>query len=253
MMNKINNVACLLPLIALSGCVLSEDLSPPPDAKMVNIAVVKPAELDILPMDVIYRSEKCRDKIFTSTGSITTRPGYHLLTVSFKPDAGSNTVSNKVALDGGGQCEWMLSNVKIEFQYSDMTLFGQDVKENIPNDIVFVFDKNAPSRGNGHYENIHTSTTIEKDYYPLIKKGFTNDGMSVLNIQGQPMLTYRIYDANNIIFKPNLNSDLLVNVLTPKKRGDGYTLSYPNGETVIDHHFPNSEKTKYEFVKTKSR
>jgi hypothetical protein len=85
-----------LPLIALSGCVLSEDLSPPTDAKMVNVAVVKRAELDILPMDVIYRTEKCRDKIFTSTGAITTRPGYHLLNILFKPDAGSDTMSNKV-------------------------------------------------------------------------------------------------------------------------------------------------------------
>jgi hypothetical protein len=250
---KTMKVLCLLPLLALSGCVLSEDLSPPPDAKMVNIAVVKPAELDILPMDVIYRSEKCRDKIFTSTGSITTRPGYHLFTVPFKPDAGSDTVSNKIALDGGGQCEWKLSNIKIEFQYGSLNAFGDDVKTNIPSDIVFIFDGNPPSRGDGHYEDVYGDVNITKNYFPLIRKKTTSNGILILSIQGQPMLTYRVHDAMNIFFKPDIHSNLLVHAVPPVRKGDGYTLSYPNGETVIDHHFPNSEKTKYEFVKTKSR
>ena len=85
---KMTNVLYLLPLLALSGCALSEDLSPPADGKTVKVSVVKPADVDILPMDVIYRSEKCRDKVFTSTGAITSRAGYHLLTVPFKPETG---------------------------------------------------------------------------------------------------------------------------------------------------------------------
>jgi len=80
---KKTNVLYLLPLLALSGCALSENLSPPPNGKTVKVAVVKPADVDILPMDVIYRSEKCRDKIFTSTGALSSRAGYHLLTVPF--------------------------------------------------------------------------------------------------------------------------------------------------------------------------
>ncbi|EKM0530504.1 hypothetical protein PTT84_000830 [Cronobacter turicensis] len=141
---KIENILCLLPLLALSSCVLSEDLSPPVDGKAVKIAVVKPVDVDILPMDVIYRSETCRGKVFTSTGAITTRAGYHLLTVPFKPEKGSEIVSNRVVLDGGGQCEWKLSNIRFQFKFSDMTKFGADIKNNIPNDIVFVFDNNSP-------------------------------------------------------------------------------------------------------------
>jgi hypothetical protein len=102
---KIVIVLCLLPLLALSSCALSEELSPPPDGKTVKIAVIKPADVDILPMDVIYRSEKCRGKIFTSTGAVSSRAGYHLLTVPFNPVKGKNIVSNNIALDGGGQCE----------------------------------------------------------------------------------------------------------------------------------------------------
>ncbi|EFC9828540.1 hypothetical protein LAX18_01460 [Escherichia coli] len=250
---KIANVLYLLPLLALSGCALSENLSPPPNGKTVKVAVVKSADVDILPMDVIYRSEKCRDKIFTSTGAINSRPGYHLLTVPFNPENGSNRVSNNIALDGGGQCEWKLSNIKIDFQYHNMKKFGAGVKRNIPSDIVFVFDRNAPPRGDGHYDDVYGDIEIKKNYYPLIRKKNTDEEMLVLSVQGQPMLTYRVHDANSIVFEPIFHSEMVVNAVPPKEKGSGYTIIYPNGDEIIDRYFPNSEKTKYEFVKQKSR
>lgn len=159
---KIATVLYLLPLLALSGCALGENLDPPPNGKTVKVAVVKPADVDILPMEVIYRSEKCRDKIFTSAGAITSRAGYHLLTVPFKAESGSDTVSNSVALDGGGQCEWKLSNIKFDFQYHNMKKFGAGVKRSIPGDIVFVFDGNLPPRGDGHYDDVYGVVEIKK-------------------------------------------------------------------------------------------
>ncbi|WP_409075899.1 hypothetical protein ACF2G4_08930 [Pantoea sp. C3] len=249
---KIANVLFLLPLLALSSCALSEDLSPLPHGKTVKIAVVKPADIDILPMDVIYRSEKCRDKIFTSTGAITSRAGYHLLTVPFNPEKGNNIVSNNIALDGGGQCEWKLSNIKFDFQYHNMQKFGGGVKKNIPGDIVFVFDKNAPPRGDGNYDDVCGVIEIQKNYYPLIRRKNTDEDVLILSVQGQPMLTYRVHEANSIVFIPVFHSDMVVNATPPKNKGDGYTLSYPNGEKIIDHRFSNSEKMKYDFVKQKS-
>lgn len=162
-------------------------------------------------------------------------------------------MSNNIALDGGGQCEWKLSNIKFDFQYQNMKKFGVGVKKNIPSNIVFVFDRNAPPRGNGHYDDVYGVIEIKKNYYPLIRRKNTGDEMLVLSVQGQPMLTYRVHDANSIIFKPVFHSDMVVNAIPPKKKGDGYTLIYPNGEEIIDLYFPNSEKTKYEFVKQKSR
>jgi len=250
---KIVNVLYLLPLLALSSCALSENLSPPSNGKTVKVAVVKPADVDILPMDVVYRSGKCRDKIFTSAGAITSRAGYHLLTIPFNPEKGSDIVSNNIALDGGGQCEWKLSNIRFQFKFSDMEKFGADIKNNVPNDIVFVFDKNAPPRGDGHYKDISGVIEIKKNYYPLIRRKNTDKEILVLSVQGQPMLTYRVHDTNSIVFKPIFHSDMIVNAVPPKKKGGGYTVIYPNGEEVIDRFFPNSEKTKYEFVKQKSR
>jgi hypothetical protein len=126
---KIVKAINLLSLLLLTGCAVSQKLSPPQDGKHVKVAVVKPADVDILPMKVIYRSERCRDKILTSTGAISSRDGYHLLTVPFKPEADSNVVSNAVAFDGGGQCGWKLSNIRFQFQFHDMTAFGQDIKK----------------------------------------------------------------------------------------------------------------------------
>jgi hypothetical protein len=76
--------------------------------------------------------------------------------------------------------------------------------------------------------------------------------MLVLSVQGQPMLTYRVHDASSIIFEPVLHSDMIVNAVPPKKKGDGYMLIYPSGDKIIDRYFPNSDTTKYEFVKQKS-
>ncbi|EPB6709996.1 hypothetical protein ACRRGZ_001368 [Escherichia coli] len=77
--------------------------------------------------------------------------------------------------------------------------------------------------------------------------------MLVLSVQGQPMLTYRVHDANSIVFEPIFHSEMVVNAVPPKEKGSGYTIIYPNGDEIIDSYFPNSEKTKYEFVKQKSR
>ncbi|WP_380177464.1 hypothetical protein [Kalamiella sp. sgz302252] len=250
---KIINLFYLTLLLSLSSCALSEDFSPPPDGKTVKVAVVRPVDIDILPMDIIYRSEKCRDKIFTSAGAISSRAGYHLLTVPFKPEAGSDIVSNSVALDGGGRCEWKISNIKLEFEYSYMKKFGSYIQRNIPSDVVFIFDNNAPPRGNGHYEEVHGALIVNKDYFPLIRKSNINEGEYILSIKGQSMLTYRVYNTSEISFIPLVHSDMLVNAFPPEKKGDGYLLIYPNGEKLIDHHFPNSEKTKYEFVKQRAR
>jgi len=247
---KILNILCLMPLLILSGCTRGEELSPPTNGETVKISVVKPVDVDILPMGIIYRSEKCRDKIFTSSGGITTRAGYHLLTVPFYKETGSYRVSSSIAIDGGGRCEWKLSNIKFDFKYHNMKHFGGSVKNNIPADIVFVFDKNAPPRGDGNYDNVYGAVEIEKNYFPLIRKNSAEDTLT-LTIKGQPMLTYRVYDANSIVFKPAFHPDMLVTAIPPAKKGEGFTLIYPYGEKIVDHHFPNSEKTKYDFVKQK--
>ena len=244
---KIANVFYLLPFSALSGCALSENLSPPPNGQTVNVAVVKPADVDILPMDVIYRSEKCRDKIFTSSGAISSRAGYHLLTVPFNPEKGNNVVSNNIALDGGGQCEWKLSNIRFQFKFSDMTKFGTDIKKNIPNDIVFVFDKNAPPRGDGHYEDVYNSVVIEKTYYPVVTNERLIQRMKVLSIEGKDMLTFRVHNADNIIFKPDVLFDKVVSVLGPKKFGEDSITTYPDGTQTTNAKGPdpiNFEKLK---------
>ena len=244
---KIANVLYLLPLLSLSGCALSENLSPPPNGKTVKVAVVKPADVDILPMDVIYRSEKCRDKVFTSAGAISSRAGYHLLIVPFKAEPGSDTVSNSVALNGGGQCEWKLSNIRFQFKFSNMAKFGTDIKKNVPNDIVFVFDKNAPPRGDGHYEDISGDIVIKKDYYPLVRNDRMIDHAKILRLINKDMLTYRVCNSESLLFEPNVHSDKVVNVLGPEKFGEDSITTYPDGTQTTNAKGPdpiNFEKLK---------
>ena len=230
---KTTKVLYLLPLLALNSCVLSKNISPSPDGRTVKVAVVKPADIDILPMDVIYRSEICRDKVFTSTGAITSRAGYHLLTIPFKPEPGSGIVSNSVALDGGGQCEWKLSNIRFQFKFSDMTKFGTDIKYNIPSDIVYAFDNNSPPRGNGHYEDVYGDIKIKNDYYPLVIYDRIIEHEKTLSLESEKMLTYRVHDGISIFFEPHVYSDKLVRILGPEKIGDNTLSIYPDGTQTI--------------------
>ena len=219
----------------------------------MTVSVVKPADVDILPMDIIYRSKKCTDKIITSAGGLADRDGYHRLTVPFILDTGKDTVSNKVALIGGGGCDWQLSNVKFQFKLNNPEKFSANIKKNIPDDIVFMFDDSSPPpRGDGYEENVSGDVIVVKDFYPMVKRKFTNDGFDVFNIAGQGMLTYRVHDANSILFRLNFHSNMLVNVLTPQKVEDDYILIYSNGEKVVDDYFPNSDKTKFEYVERNS-
>ncbi|CAI1881003.1 MULTISPECIES: hypothetical protein [Serratia] len=236
---KIVNILCLLPLLTLSGCALSEDLSPPPDGQAVKISVVKPIDIDILPMKIIYRSEKCRDKIFTSTGALSSRAGYHLLTVPFKPGTGNDTVSNSIALDGGGQCEWKLSNIRFQFKFSDMLKFGMDIKQSVSSDIVFVFDRNAPPRGDGHYEDVYGDVIIDKDYYPLVVYDRYVKHRKYVQIKGEELLTYRMHNVKSVIFKPNVHSMKIINVLGPKEFGGDFIITYPDGTKTTDKEEPD--------------
>ncbi|MEX3021794.1 hypothetical protein AB4K05_19615 [Kluyvera sp. STS39-E] len=236
---KIATVLYLLPLLSLSGCALSENFTPPPNGKTVKVAVVKPVDVDILPMDVIYRSEKCRDKIFTSTGAITSRAGYHLLTVSFNPEKGSDIVSNNIFLDGGGQYEWRLSNIRFQFKFSNMEKFGADIKKNVPNDIVFVFDKNDPPRGDGHYEDISGDVVIKQDYYPLVRNDRMIDHAKILRLINKDMLTYRVSNSESLLFEPNVHSDKVINVLGPEKFGEDSITTYPDGTQTTNAKGPD--------------
>jgi len=237
-MNMIN-VLLLPSLLLLSGCVFSEDLSPPFGGKTVKVSVVKPADVDILPMDVIYRSEKCRDKVFTSAGSITTRAGYRLLTVPFKQEFVDDLVSSNVSINGGGRCEWKLSNIRFQFKFSDVKKFGVDIKSNISNDIVFVFDNNPPPRGDGHYMNVSGNVEIKDDYYPLIRNDRMIDHAKILRLINEDMLTYRVSNSELIVFKPNVHSKKIINVLGPEKFGEDSITTYPDGTQTTNANGPD--------------
>ncbi len=93
-----------------------------------------------------------------------------MLTIPFIQDPGKNTVSNKVALSGGGACDWELSNIKLQFKYNNPDAFGENIKKNVPDDIVFMFDNNEPPRGNGYEEDVNGNVIVVKDFYPMVKK-----------------------------------------------------------------------------------
>ena len=114
-----------------------------------------------------------------------------------------------------------------------MAKFGADIKKNVPNDIVFVFDKNSPPRGYGHYKDVSGAIEIESDYYPLVVYDRIIDHAKTLSIESEEMLTFRASNVKSIFFKPNVHSDRLIRILGPEKIGDNTLSIYPDGTQTI--------------------
>ncbi|MFP2421404.1 hypothetical protein ACLEXA_07615 [Pseudescherichia vulneris] len=127
-----------------------------------------------------------------------------------------------------------MSNVRFQFELSNITKFGGDIKKNIPNDIVFVFDRNAPPRGDGHFEDVNGSVVIENKYYPVIFDERLIQHMKVISVEGERMLTYRIKNADAIIFKPRVIADKTVRILGPKEFGGIAITTYPDGSQTTN-------------------
>ncbi|WP_341265241.1 hypothetical protein WKC53_12495 [Morganella morganii] len=68
----------LLPvLLLLQGCAQNTAFSPPVNGERIRFTATVPAELEVLPLYTIYRSDICRDERQNSSWETYTVPGYH--------------------------------------------------------------------------------------------------------------------------------------------------------------------------------
>ena len=97
-----------LPVLALLyGCGDTTDrsLSPPPDAKWVDVSFRVPDGVTLLPVEVLYRSEKCKTVRYNSSNEPHDIPSYNDIERPFGAPDGDNIRRLRVAVDGGGPCQ----------------------------------------------------------------------------------------------------------------------------------------------------
>ncbi|MEN5017144.1 hypothetical protein ABEH87_12435 [Erwinia sp. Eh17-17] len=232
-----------LASVIISSCVSVTDrtLSPPSDTKWVTVEVKNPSPYTKpFPLEVRYISHKCQKKRVSGfDGSVITEPGYNGLKVPLQQQGSSDIWLAKVAMTGGGSCEWTLSAMNLGIEYIDATHLGKDLVPGTAVGVVIAFD-NDSSRSS-QFDSVKTNDLfLSPDYYPLIKKNKMIRKVDSLSLFGaedfmQKKIT-QIYDGVKIKFYPKINESKLVRMVAPEKhqRGEFYKIIYPDGNVISD-------------------
>ncbi|MDE9555641.1 hypothetical protein KKJ06_09405 [Xenorhabdus bovienii] len=233
-------LSSLLAVFFIQGCAQSGSFSPPINGENVHFMATIPDELDALPISAMYRSEICRKERRTANMKSYSVPGFHHATYPLSIGQ-SNQVEVSVPKEGGGKCDWKLSNITFEVKLKDTSTIAPLIDDNFGFKTTFVTDGNAPQEFDGGYLKINGDLHEKIILFPLLRKRFLsgNESSFYLIGKGDP-LTYKIGTAKNI----NLNYTYIKQMLsiwTGRKNNDRPFMTYPNGDIVYGEVRPEYE------------
>ena len=231
-------IALLGLLVSLGGCAKDRSLSPPADSEQMTITVKVPEELEAETLNAMYRSAVCKYITHGASGQRVELEGYHGIDVQLQRVGLSDLFQVKLPMDGGGACQWHLSNVIFGVAYADPGRFGENVRYGAGGGVVVMFDHNRPSRSGGHTFRTEGNLRIKKHYYPWVKESFLGGYRKRVSLAGAGdiYLMYEALQARQVYFEPILHSDFLVTSVGPKekKKGNHIRFTYPDGSVVSD-------------------
>lgn len=226
----------LLPAVILTGCAYSTTLSPPADSRSIHFSATVPADLESLPLSVMYRSKKCPRTRTSGSGKSYEVPGFNSTKYPLSVTA-TGDVTTDIPVNGGGYCDWQLSNIKFEVRMKNPQVIDPEITKNHSFETVFIIDNNAPQAFNGgyipHQGNFNESLIL----FPFISEYFLNGHKKTIEVIGESdTLTYRLTGTDNVHLTVNYESDMLSRWtgVKEKKEGNFPTIAYPNGEIDPD-------------------
>ncbi|MDC9623461.1 hypothetical protein PSI22_17920 [Xenorhabdus sp. XENO-7] len=230
----------LIALFFLQGCAQSDSFSPPMNGENIHFTATIPDELDALPISAMYRSKICRKERRTANMKSYSVPGFHHATYPLSIGQ-SNQVEVSVPKEGGGKCDWKLSNITFEVKLKDTSKIAPLIKNNFGFKTTFVTDGNSPQEFDGGYLKINGDLHEKIILFPLLTKLFlsVNETSFYLIGKGDP-LTYKIGTAKNI----NLSYIYIKQMLSiwiDRKNNDRPFMTYPNGDIVYGEVRPEYE------------
>jgi hypothetical protein len=223
--------------ISLSGCATDYSLAPPADSEQVTVTVKVPKELTTEPVEVIYRSTLCTFTDHSASGKPYQRDDYQRSVIQPVRQGLSDLYEARFPLDGGGACQWRLSNVTFGVVYAEPTLFGENVVSGGGGGVVVIFDHNNSPRGGADLK-VDGDLTIRKDYYPWISEMFLGGYRKRISLAGEGnlYLKYQALQARHVYFEPILHSEYVVTSEGNKvhKVGSFIKFTYPDGTVMAD-------------------
>ncbi|MDC9604690.1 hypothetical protein [Xenorhabdus griffiniae] len=234
-------LSSLLAVFFIQGCAQSESFSPPVNRENIHFMATIPDELDALPLSAMYRSEICRKERRTANMKSYSVPGFHRATYPLSIGQ-SNQVEVSVPKEGGGRCDWKLSNITFEVKLKDTSKIDPLINKSFGFKTTFVIDGNAPQEFDGGYLKINGDLHEKIILFPLLTKLFLNGKEFSFDLIGKhDPLTYKTGTAKNI----NLNYiyiKQMLSVWTDRKNNDRPFMTYPNGDIVYGEVRPEYKK-----------
>nr|WP_240782846.1 hypothetical protein [Rahnella sp. RFA10(1/100)] len=237
-MNSLNKKGLLLPTVfLLSACYGKTDqtLSPPENARRVTIAVRVPEGITLLPLQMLYRSERCKTKSYNSSNEAYEIRGYNGFMQAFSPIANSDIRQQRIAIDGGGKCQWQLNSIKVSFKIADGNPLVKG-KEVFATNYIFDFDDYGFSDGygTGKAKESRGDLHIKTDFFPRIFINHMFEKTSLRFFGGDTdyekwSRRYKLQDTEKILIEPIIHMNKIIILESPNPPPGMITLTYPDG------------------------
>ncbi len=245
MYNPSKKTLLSMVLLSSTGCSISsavnKTLSPPADTKWVNIEVKNPSQYTKpFPLEVLYVSTTCKRELMSMRdGQPYKKVGYNPVKMPLQKQYDSDIWVAKIAKDGGGKCNWKLSEFNLGIEYVDATHLGKGLVPGTAVGATIAFDDNATK--NGRFDLFKGSELIlSPTYYPFIDSNKDIGVDDTLNLFGKVnFIQKKIVSSNKNIqmkFDPTLDESKVVRMIAPteQKIGVYYKIIYPDGTVVSE-------------------
>ncbi len=238
-------VAALCLLVSQTGCaqLMNQDLSPPPGGETVSVSVKVPKDLAADTMRVMYRSEKCPITRSDGSGERYEIDGAKATEVVPQRQGMTDIYEAKLAREGGGFCEWKLSNATFGVRYENTSQFGAGVHYGHGGGVIVIFDGDLPQRQSmDGVVVVDGDLEIKKDYFPWLVEIFLYQPKVSINLFGlQDVYSYRAPKASRIIFAPDVHSKYVVRTVGAQgdEKKSRSKIIYPDGKYTIGGLRPN--------------
>ncbi|CFQ47059.1 hypothetical protein [Yersinia aleksiciae] len=241
-MNFLTKMSVLVLFSALLyGCGDKTDqtLSPPENARHITVLFRVPDGTTLMPMQVLYRSDKCMDKSYNSNYESYPVRGYNGFTQPFVRQGYSDIWQTGIAIDGGGPCQWQLNSLRVSFKLSDDNPLVKG-KKVIASSYIFDFDDYGLSDGygTGRAKEATGNLDLKTNFFPttIINKMFNETSIELFGGDTdyeEWSRRYRLQNTQKIVVEPIFHAEKGVLLEGDEERGVGMVITYPDGS--IEH------------------
>lgn len=219
--------------LSLSGCIPNQDLSPPKSGDSLEITLDIPSGLTPMETHVSYHSKICQKKGYSlANGKKFVRDRRQNLILTPKHQEGNKNYKIAVPVDGGGYCQWTLSNIRFGITYQDTEQFGENTYSGTPATVIVRFDEHR-TLGGANEKTVVGDLVIEKEFYPWIHESFIGGHKKSINLVGADGTYINFYSPSTrkIHFTPKIHSTYLVTSKGHKEKviGPHPEFTYPDG------------------------